>query len=70
MMKAPIAMFDIADGGFTFYNKEQWAEALVEWREAIESDCDTDTSYFDEYNLVECFFGDEVFIEEIPENLF
>jgi len=67
-MKAPIVLF--LDGGFTFYNNERWAEALVEWREAIESDCETDTSYWSEYELVERFFGEDVFIEEIPENLF
>ena len=69
MMKAPIAMFDIADGGFTFYNEEQWAVALAEWRTELRAD-GHDVDYFNEYDLVEMMFGDEVFIEEIPQNVF
>jgi len=69
MMKAPIAMFDIADGGFTFYNEEQWAVALAEWRKELRAD-GHDVDYFNEYDLVEMMFGDEVFIEEIPQNVF
>jgi len=67
-MKAPIAMFDIAEGGFTFYNKEQWAVALAEWRKELRAD-GLDVDYFNEYDLVETMFGDEVFIEEIPQNI-
>jgi hypothetical protein len=69
MMKAPIAMFDIADGGFTFYNEEQWAVALAEWRTELRAD-GINVDYFNEYDLVEMKFGDEVFIEEIPQNVF
>lgn len=69
MMKAPIAMFDIADGGFTFYNEEQWAVALAEWRKELRAD-GINVDYFNEYDLVEMMFGDEVFIEEIPQNVF
>jgi|TARA_R110000822_G_scaffold4819_2_gene20518 hypothetical protein len=70
MMKAPIAMFDIADGGFTFYNEEQWAVALAEWRTELRVEQGIDVDYFNEYDLVEMKFGDEVFIEEIPQNVF
>ena len=69
-MKAPIAMFDIADGGFTFYNEEQWAVALAEWRTELRVEQGIDVDYFNEYDLVEMKFGDEVFIEEIPQNVF
>jgi hypothetical protein len=69
MMKAPIAMFDIADGGFTFYNEEQWTVALAEWRTELRA-AGIDVDYFNEYDLVEMKFGDEVFIEEIPQNVF
>jgi|TARA_R110000782_G_scaffold256215_1_gene345128 hypothetical protein len=69
MMKAPIAMFDIADGGFTFYNEEQWTVALAEWRTELRAD-GINVDYFNEYDLVEMKFGDEVFIEEIPQNVF
>ena len=69
MMKAPIAMFDIADGGFTFYNEEQWAVALAEWRTELRA-AGINVDYFNEYDLVEMKFGDEVFIEEIPQNVF
>jgi hypothetical protein len=69
MMKAPIAMFDIADGGFTFYNEEQWTVALAEWRTELRAD-GINVDYFNEYDLVEMKFGDEVFIEEIPGILF
>ena len=68
-MKAPIAMFDIADGGFTFYNEEQWTVALAEWRTELRAD-GINVDYFNEYDLVEMKFGDEVFIEEIPQNVF
>ena len=70
MMKAPIAMFDIADGGFTFYNEEQWTVALAEWRTELRVEQGIDVDYFNEYDLVEMKFGDEVFIEEIPQNVF
>ena len=69
MMKAPIAMFDIADGGFTFYNEEQWTVALAEWRTELRAE-GINVDYFNEYDLVEMKFGDEVFIEEIPQNVF
>jgi len=69
MMKAPIAMFDIADGGFTFYNEEQWTVALAEWRTELRA-AGINVDYFNEYDLVEMKFGDEVFIEEIPQNVF
>jgi len=69
MMKAPIAMFDIADGGFTFYNEEQWAVALAEWRTELRA-AGINVDYFNEYDLVEMKFGDEVFTEEIPQNVF
>jgi len=69
MMKAPIAMFDIADGGFTFYNEEQWAVALAEWRTELRA-AGINVDYFNEYDLVEMKFGEEVFIEEIPQNVF
>ena len=59
MMKAPIAMFDIADGGFTFYNEEQWTVALAEWRTELRAD-GINVDYFNEYDLVEMKFGDEV----------
>ena len=68
-MKAPIAMFDIADGGFTFYNEEQWTVALAEWRTELRA-AGINVDYFNEYDLVEMKFGDEVFIEEIPQNVF
>ena len=68
-MKAPIAMFDIADGGFTFYNEEQWAVALAEWRTELRA-AGMNVDYFNEYDLVECIWGEEVFIEEIPQNVF
>ena len=68
MMKAPIAMFDIADGGFTFYNEEQWTVALAEWRTELRAD-GINVDYFNEYDLVEMKFGDEVFIAEIPQNV-
>jgi len=70
MMKAPIAMFDIADGGFTFYNEEQWAVALAEWRTELKAAWPEMGDDFNEYDLVEMKFGDEVFIEEIPQNVF
>jgi len=69
MMKAPIAMFDIAEGGFTFYNEEQWAVALAEWRTELRA-AGMNVDYFNEYDLVECIWGEEVFIEEIPQNVF
>ena len=69
MMKAPIAMFDIADGGFTFYNEEQWTVALAEWRTELRA-AGMNVDYFNEYDLVECIWGEEVFIEEIPQNVF
>jgi hypothetical protein len=58
-------MFDVADGGFTFYNEKQWAEALVEWRRELREE-GQDVDYFNEYDLVDMKFGDEVFIEEMP----
>jgi len=69
MMKAPIAMFDIAEGGFTFYNEEQWTVALAEWRRELRA-AGINVDYFNEYDLVECIWGEEVFIEEIPQNVF
>ena len=69
-MKAPIVLFDVSTCRFTFYNKEEWAEALLSWREHLESYWETDTSYFSEYDLVERFFRGDVFIAEVPENLF
>lgn len=68
-MKAPIAMFDIADGEFTFYNEKQWTVALAEWRTELR-EYGHFVDHWDEYDIVKMKFGDEVFVDEIPQNIF
>lgn len=68
-MKAPIAMFDKELDEFTFYNEEQWAVALAEWRTELR-EYGHFVDYWDEYDIVKMKFGDEVFIEALPQNIF
>jgi len=58
MMKDPI---DIADSEFTFYNEEQWAVALAEWRAGLKEYGDS-VNHWDDYDIVKMVWGEGVFI--------
>lgn len=65
-------MFDIADQSFQFFTAEGWNRMLEgikeemlnddcnNWDEEIMADMDVE-------DLIECYFGEEVFWTEIPE---
>ena len=73
MTNARVVTFDIANGTFDFYTKEQWDNQVQEWRdELFESGMIEDRDIvdeMDEYEVVDCMWGEEVFVDCIPEDV-
>ena len=59
-----IVTFDIADGEFDFYTKDQWETLIDEWRDELESE-----GYYaeDEEDVVSMVHGDEFFWDWLPK---
>ena len=53
--------FDIADGTFEFYTDKMWEVQLQEWRDELEECGWEDVADMDAEELIECFYGEEVF---------
>jgi len=73
MTNAQVVTFDIANGTFDFYTKEQWNNQAQSWRdELFESGMIEDRDIIeemDEYEVVDCMWGEEVFVACIPEDV-
>ena len=73
MTNARVVTFDIANGTFDYYTQEMWENQVREWRdELFESGMIEDINIIeemDEYEVVECMWGEEVFIDYIPEEV-
>ena len=73
MTNAQVVTFDIANGTFDFYTKEQWDNQVQEWRdELFESNMIEDRDIvdeMDEYEVVDCMYGEELFVDCIPEDV-
>ena len=73
MTNVSVVTFDVADGSFTFYSKESWESQVQSWRdELFESGMIEDRDIIDEmdyYEVVECMWGEEVFVDYIPEDV-
>jgi len=73
MTNAQVVTFDIANGTFDFYTKEQWDNQVQEWRdELFGSNMIEDRDIvdeMDEYEVVDCMWGEEVFVDCIPEDV-
>ena len=73
MTNAQVVTFDIANGTFDFYTKEQWNNQAQSWRdELFESGMIEDRDIIeemDEYEVVDCMWGEEVFVDCIPEDV-
>ena len=59
-----IVTFDVADGEFDFYTKDQWEALIDEWRDELESE-----GYYaeDEEDVVSMTHGDELFWDWLPK---
>lgn len=71
MTNASVVTFDIANGTFDYYTKDMWESQVQSWRdELFGSGMIEDTvEEMDEYEVVECMWGEEVFIDYIPEDI-
>ena len=73
MTNAQVVTFDIANGTFDFYTKKQWDNQVQEWRdELFESGMIGDRDIvdeMDEYEVVDCMYGEELFVDCIPEDV-
>jgi len=73
MTNAQVVTFDIANGTFDFYTKEQWDNQVQEWRdELFGSNMIEDRDIvdeMDEYEVVDCMYGEELFVDYIPEDV-
>ena len=73
MTNARVVTFDIANGNFDFYTKEQWDNQVQEWRdELFDSGMIEDRDIvdeMDEYEVVDCMYGEELFVDYIPEDV-
>ena len=73
MTNARVVTFDIANGDFDFYTKEMWNNQVQNWRdELFESGMIEDrdiVNEMDEYEVVDCMWGEEVFVDCIPEDV-
>ena len=73
MTNARVVTFDIANGTFDFYTQEMWNSQMESWRdELFESGTIGDRDIveeMDEYEIVECMWGEEVFVDCIPEDV-
>jgi hypothetical protein len=73
MTNASVVTFDIANGTFDYYTKDMWESQVQSWRDELFASGmieDRDTvEEMDEYEVVECMWGEEVFIDYIPEDI-
>ena len=73
MTNVSVVTFDVADGSFTFYSKESWETTIEEWRKELAGRGDPfepeDVAAMDDYEVVECVWGEEVFVDYIPEDV-
>ena len=73
MTNARVVTFDIANGTFDFYTQDMWnyqirvwrdemfESGMIEYRDIIEE--------MDEYEVVENIWGEEMFVDCIPEDV-
>ena len=73
MTNARVVTFDIANGTFDFYTQDMWNSQVQSWRdELFESGMIEDIEIIeemDEYEVVECIWGEEMFVDYIPEDV-
>ena len=73
MTSVRVVTFDIGNGNFDFYTKKQWDNEVQDWRyELFSSGMIEDRDIvdeMDEYEVVECMYGEELFFEYIPEDV-
>ena len=73
MTNAQVVTFDIANGTFDFYTKKQWDNQVQDWRdELFESGMIEDRDIvdeMDEYEVVDCMYGEELFVDYIPADV-
>ncbi len=73
MTKLYAVTFDIANGTFDYYTQEMWNNQVQSWRdELFDSGTIEDRDIVEEMHeceILECMWGDEVFMEFIPEDV-
>jgi hypothetical protein len=74
LTKAPelpdVVAFDIADGEFSFYTKEQWEQRIYQWRDSLyDEDFVEDDYELDDETVIEMIHGDEFFWEWLPKEV-
>ena len=69
MTNVSVVTFDVADGSFTFYSKESWETTIEEWRKELAGrgvlSSQKTIAAMDDYEVVECCVGEEVFVDFI-----
>ena len=72
LTKAPelpdVVSFDIADGEFSFYTKEQFEGLIAQWRDDLYDESGMEDDYeLDDETVIEMIHGDEFFWEWLPK---
>jgi hypothetical protein len=62
-----IVTFNIADGSFEFFTYRQWATRLDQWREQLLNDGYEFALAYDEDEIVEYMYGEELFFDIVPD---
>lgn len=74
LTKAPelpdVVAFDIADGEFRFYTKDQWEQRIDQWRDSLYDESFVEDDYeLDDETVIEMIHGDEFFWEWLPKEV-
>ena len=74
LTKAPelpdVVAFDIADGEFSFYTKEQFEGLIAQWRDDLYDEGEIEDDYeLDDEDVIEMVNGDEFFWEWLPKEV-
>jgi hypothetical protein len=64
MSKEMVVLFDIADQSFHVSTRKDFNLVLAEWKSELEEEFGIDTEHMDIYEVVEAYYGDEMFVDE------
>lgn len=64
MNKEMVVLFDIADQAFKHYTREEFDVVVQGWKYILHGDHGMDVENMDIYEVVEAYYGDEMFVYE------
>lgn len=64
MSKEIVVMFDIADQAFQHFTRNDFNLLVETWKDILDTDHGMDVENMDIYEVVEAYYGDEMFLYE------